>query len=171
MMGIGPLQTIVIVFNGRDLPEDVARELYVVRQADYIRLVDSVFIEKGTDGELEVFAVSDLNKAEARRFVAAILTREVNTEMKNNPPANAEVEVAGIPEEFFISIEEVETVLKQVPPGSSAMIALIEHRWAEQLQESIEASGGWLLAERFIPKSSIEHWGERLIEAISDVKS
>ena len=165
-MSIGPLQTIAFLFKDRDLPDEVARELFFLRQQGTIRVVDAVFIEKDVHEKLQIFAVSDLNQQEAKDFITAML--------KDNLPSSADVgkigieemDVIAIREKYFIPFEDVETVLGYVPPGSSAMIALVEHRWAERLQETIEQANGSMLAEKFIPNSSIEFWGTSLIESI-----
>jgi len=48
------------------------------------------------------------------------------------------------------SEEEVWYLADAIPPGSSAGIALLEHRWAIPLREAIERAGGEPLADAWV---------------------
>jgi Family of unknown function (DUF6325) len=66
----------------------------------------------------------------------------------------------------LLTKEDVETVADSVPEGSAAAVALIEHRWAVGLQESVEAAGGCLLATERIPKSVVDELNRELVVAV-----
>ena len=51
--------------------------------------------------------------------------------------------------------EDVWYVADAIPPGTSAGIALIEHRWAVPLREAIERAGGMPLADEWVHPSDL----------------
>lgn len=163
-MSIGPLQMIAISFDRREISEEIAKEINALRANGLIRLVDFVFVEKDSQGLLEAIAMTDLNREAIQRFVKLI------SGSPNNFSKNERLDIVESDLDIYISEKNIETISQGIPNGGSAIIALIEHRWAARLWRSIEASQGVVLAGEFIPKTAVHTWGARLVEAINDTQ-
>ena len=51
--------------------------------------------------------------------------------------------------------DEVWYVADAIPPGTSAAVAILEHRWAIPLRDAIEAAGGQALADAWLHPSDL----------------
>jgi len=161
-MSIGPLQMIAISFDRCEISEEIAKEINALRANGLIRLVDFVFVEKDSQGLLEAIAITDLNREAGQRFVNLI------SGSPNDFSENERFDAVENDLDIYISEKNIETISQGILNGGSAIIALIEHRWAARLWRSIEASEGIVLAGEFIPKTAVHTWGAGLVEAIND---
>ena len=64
-MAIGPVQLIVLGFSQPDFHGEIIAELERLREADMVRVIDSLVVYKDADGELEVEHLS--MRSEERR--------------------------------------------------------------------------------------------------------
>ncbi len=67
-MAIGPVQLIVLGFSHPDFHGEIINELERLRDNDMVRVIDSLVVYKGTDGELEVEHLSNLSESEAIEY-------------------------------------------------------------------------------------------------------
>jgi len=51
----------------------------------------------------------------------------------------------------LLTAEDVATLAMDIPAGTSAMMIMFEHRWAEHLKDAIKDAGGFLVARETIP--------------------
>ncbi len=65
-MTLGPVQLLIIGFDGTARHPEIAAELRRLREHETVRIVDIVVVWKGADGKLEVNRESDLSLEEAR---------------------------------------------------------------------------------------------------------
>jgi uncharacterized membrane protein len=150
-LNIGPVQMLVIGFENGKFEGKILEELKRLRENDIIRLVDLMFVTKSDDGDLVSVQASDLSHEEAVEFgalVGALIGFGYGDEESAERAA-----VAGAQEMedgHFFDEDEVWYVGDAIPPGSSAAIALLEHRWAIPLRDRILEAGGMLLADEWI---------------------
>ena len=147
----GPVQMLVLGFDGTEFDNSVAPELKRLKEAGTIRLLDVLFVRKPEGGEIEVVQKSDLNHDEAVDFGAmagALIGLGTGDEeqMLSSAVAGAEALEDG----HLFGDEEVWYVADAIPDGSSAVIALIEHVWAIPLRDKLVAAGGSVLADAWI---------------------
>src|SRR5262252_6614996 len=64
-MAIGPVQLLVLGFNQPDFHGEIIAELERLRASDTVRVIDSLAVYKGPDGDLEVEHLSNLTEQEA----------------------------------------------------------------------------------------------------------
>ena len=64
-MAIGPVQLLVLGFNHPDFHGEIIAELERLRASDTVRVIDSLAVYKGPDGDLEVEHLSNLTEQEA----------------------------------------------------------------------------------------------------------
>ena len=71
-MAIGPVQLLVVGFEGGDFEGEILAELDRLRENDIVRLIDLAFVRKDADGRVERVQRSDLSPEEAEQFGAIV---------------------------------------------------------------------------------------------------
>jgi uncharacterized membrane protein len=153
-MAIGPVQLIVLGFNHPDFHGEIIAELERLRKSDTIRVIDSLVVYKGADGDLEVEHLSNLTEQEAIEVgskIGALIG--LGIEGEEGAEAGAiegaeEVEAAGGVNIF--TEEEGWDVLEDIPNDSAAALVLIEHHWAVPLRDAVLRAGGFRISDGFI---------------------
>lgn len=132
-MTMGPLEYLVIEFEGNHFTGEILPELRALRDRGVMRVVDLVFIQKDMDGNLVAQELSDLSEEQAKPFgpIAGDMLR-------------------------LFSPEDVEEVAGEVPRNSSVAVALIEHTWATHLKETISRAQGRVLRDGLVPEADVE---------------
>lgn len=132
-MTMGPLEYMVIEFEGNHFTGEILPELQSLRDRGVMRIVDLVFIQKDMDGNLVAQELSDLSEEQAKPFgpIAGDMLR-------------------------LFSPEDVEEVAGELPRNSSAAIALIEHTWAVRLKETISRAQGRVLRDGLVSEADVE---------------
>ena len=131
-MEFGPVQMLVLGFEDGKFSGEILAELRRLREHDIVRLVDLLFVTRDENGEIEAIEHSDLAVDEAEAFGAlagALLGMgAVGDEGAEDGAAQgaAAVEERG----SVINPDNVWYLADAIPPGTSAGIALLEHRWA-----------------------------------------
>jgi uncharacterized membrane protein len=124
---IGPVEFMVIRFEGNKLSGKILPELQAVRSAKIVRLLDMVVVQKSESGDVAVAELSDLS----------------DTELEKLRP---EEESLG-----WFAQEDLNSVADQLPNNSTAALLLFEHTWAAKISEAVRLAGGEVLADERIP--------------------
>ena len=127
-MTLGPLEYIVIGFDGNKFDGSIAREVEKVVEKKIIRLVDVVFIGRDADGAATI----------------------VELDNKDDPRFASFAPILGDTMGLFTPEDLVE-IADSLPLNSSGLVMLFEHRWAEDLKDAIGAAGGFLVSRTVIP--------------------
>ena len=152
-MAIGPVQLIVLGFNHPNFHGEVIAELERLREADTVRVIDSIAVHKDADGNLEVEHLSNLTKEEAIEYgtkIGALIG--LGIEGEEGMEAGAEAGAAQAAEEGIHPWSGAEEwdVLEDIPNDSAAALILLEHHWAVPLRDAIARAGGFRLSDGFI---------------------
>ena len=114
-MTLGPLEYTVIGFRDNEhFTGAIADELQKVVHRGVIRIVDVVFVAKSEAGELAVIEADGLDQ---KAFAALKPALEDHMGL--------------------LTAEDVATLAELIEPGTSAMMIMFEHRWAEKLKDAI----------------------------------
>jgi uncharacterized membrane protein len=150
-MTLGPVQMLVVSFSENKFKGEILPELERLKEHDIIRLVDLLFVMKDDDGNLTVLQESDLSQDEAMEFgaVAGALIG-LGHGGEDEMSAGAALGAAALEDGHVFDDQEVWYVSDAIPNGSSAAIALIEHRWAIPLRDKILEAGGIAVADEWI---------------------
>ncbi len=147
----GPVQILVLGFEGTNFKGEILSELQRLKELDIIRLVDMVVVSKEADGEVvgvELSDLSDEQRAEFGAIAGALIGLGVEPDEEGvEAGALAGAEAA---EEGLLGDETMWSVADTIPPGTTAAVALIEHRWAIPLRDAIRRAGGVPLADSWI---------------------
>jgi hypothetical protein len=126
-MTLGPLEYLVVGFEGNRFTGQILAELRAAREKGIIRVVDLFVIKKDDQGNLTALELSDLSGEEA-------------TEL--GPLAG---DLMGL-----FAPEDIEQVAANLPNNSTAGLLLFEHTWAIGLKEAIKNAGGVAVAGGFV---------------------
>jgi Family of unknown function (DUF6325) len=131
-MTVGPLEYIVIGFEGNRFNGEIAKEIGEVVEKKIIRLVDVVFVTKDIDGEATIAELDNMDDPKFASFAPLIS------------------DLMGL-----LTPEDVAMIADGIPANTSALIMLFEHRWAEKIKDAIGAAGGFLVGRQTIAPEAL----------------
>ena len=137
---MGPVQMLVIGFEGAEFKGEIAAELERLREDDTIRVIDLLVVAKDADGEV---TVAEGGQSASGRLALRLLDAG-DADLSHLEQAGA---------------EELWEATEAIPPGSAAAIALIEHRWAIPLRDAIVNAGGTALADAWLAPEDVASIG------------
>jgi hypothetical protein len=143
-MTVGPLDLVVLGFEGNRFTGEISDELNRLVSAGTVRLVDLVFATKDGEGNLALVEVKDAKDDDLA------------------PYADFVDQLAGL-----LTIEDLEALGQDIPPNSSAAVLLFEHTWAIGLKEAITRAGGFVIATEHIAPETIDALNQELATASS----
>lgn len=149
-MTMGPVQLLVLGFQGGEFKGEILAELDRLRENDIVRLIDLVFVRKDADGKVEKVMRSDLSPEEAEEFGATVGALIGFGAAGEEGAELGAIEGAAALEDGHLFDDEVWYVEDAIPEGTAAAVALLEHRWALPLREGIRRAGGFHLADAWI---------------------
>ena len=148
-MECGPVQVLVVGFADERLAGDVLPELRLLRERDVIRLIGLHFMTKAEAGNLTRMELAALTPDESERLgalVRALIGHGMFGEEGISVGVGAGVggACAGADTTDPWAISDA------IPPGMSAAVILIEHRWAIPLRAAINSAGGFALEDTWV---------------------
>jgi uncharacterized membrane protein len=160
-MEFGPIQIMVVGFEDGEFSGEILAELRRLREHDIVRLVDLLFVAKDENGEIAAVEHSDLAPDEAEAFGAlAGALLGLGAAGDEGAVAGAVAGAEAVDERgSVIDPDDVWYLADEIPPGSSAGIALLEHRWAVPLRDAIERAGGHTVADAWVHPSDLVEIG------------
>jgi len=156
---IGPVQLLVVAFDSPDFKGEVLANLSSLREHDVVRVIDILLVQKDTEGEVSTRQITDLSDEEAKELGQVVSALVGLGEALGGDAEGAarmwsgdgDLEEAGFSEDDLID------VLAEIPNDSAVAIALLEHRWAIPLRESIIAAGGAPIIDTWVhPRDLVE---------------
>jgi len=139
---MGPLEYLVVGFEGNRFTGQILRELRAARDKGIIRVVDLLVLTKDASGNLAAMELSDLSGEEAEQL---------------GPIAGDLLQV--------FEPDDVEAAASNIPTNSSAGLLLFEHTWAVGLKEAIMNAGGIPLAGGLVAPVVVQLLEAELAEA------
>jgi hypothetical protein len=132
-MTIGPLELVVIGYEGETIPPEIGRELSAVEHRGSVRLVDLAFIEKAPAGDVRVRTPREVSGAMLAPF------------------ADGMGDLMGL-----LRADEIALAVEAIPAGETAIVALFEHTWATGLRDAIRRTGGQLLMKGLLAPERVD---------------
>jgi Family of unknown function (DUF6325) len=129
---LGPVDWIVVEFEGTRLNGDIAPILKDYVDRELIRVLDLLFIKKDEDGGFEAFEATDLEDSEIGEL------RAYETELA-----------------MLLSEQDVADLVETIEPGSSAAVLVWENLWAAPFGAAVRHAGGQLVASGRIPTQAV----------------
>jgi uncharacterized membrane protein len=168
MEEFGPVQILVVGFTETNFQGQVMDELKRLTDEGVVRLVDLAVVSKDADGEVQAVEVSGLSSDESQELGALVgamigLGMDGEEGMEAGAIAGAEASDDG-----FIGEEEVWSIADAIPEGTTAAVALIEHRWAIPLRDAIRSAGGFPLADSWIHPEDLVAFGAAIADGADE---
>lgn len=167
-MAIGPVQFVVIGLQNEKLKGDIARELYAASDKGVITILDALAIQKQQDGTLVSLGATDLTPDERVQYgsVVGALMGFGATGTGEGAQAGADLGAEAFAQQTFgLTDEEIRGLADDLPPGTTAVIVLFEHRWANKLKDALVRAGGVVLAQGMVQPETLMAFGEQLAAA------
>jgi hypothetical protein len=130
---LGPLEYIVIGFEGNRFDGSIAHEIGKVVDKKIIRLVDVVFVARDAEGNAAVLEIDNKDDPRFAPF-AALLGDSM----------------------ALFTPEDVVELAASLPPNTSGLAMLFEHHWAVDIKEAMAAAGGFLVSRTVVPPEVLE---------------
>ena len=149
---LGPVQLLIIAFDGTNFDGRILDELRRLREHDVVRLVDLLFVAKGEDDEVIELVIGDLSMEESAAYgdlVRALIGVGVDGEVSALEATKAAADAAS-QNGSRLGPQDAWFLADQIPVGTAAAVALIEHRWAVPLRDAIEAADGHDLVDTWV---------------------
>jgi hypothetical protein len=137
---MGPLEYVVIEFEGSHLTGEILPELHRLRDLGIVRVVDLLLLQKNAQGEVSARELSDLSEEEAKPF---------------GPIAGEVLDV--------LSEADIEAAAADLPVNDSGALVLLEHTWATRLQETIRNAQGRVISGGLLPQAEVERLAADLV--------
>jgi Family of unknown function (DUF6325) len=132
----GPVQVVVIGYAGGSFDGGVLDQIGRLCGGDAVRLLDLLFVARDRSGE-----VIEIQGAEGSAEMVAA----------RGDLVRALFGADGMPPEGSSSSgEDVWFLADEIPTGTAAAVAVLEHRWAAPLRDAIESAAGHDLVDRWI---------------------
>ena len=138
-MTLGPLEYLIVGFEGNRFTGQILSELRAAREKGIIRIVDLCVIKKDDQGNVTGLELSDLSGEEAAEL---------------GP-------LAGDALRLFAQ-EDIDQAAANIPNNSAAGLLLIEQTWAIGLRDAIKNAGGIPVAGGLVSPDVLRELEEEL---------
>lgn len=167
-MNIGPLQLVVVGFEGAVMESGVIDELFAASATDAIKLLDVLVIDKDENGRVWMSKISDLTLEEEIEYGTVIGGLiGLGAGGSEGLEGGAETGALALTQSVIgLTPGEVNDLVYDIPSGTSALVGLVEHSWAVQLQEARLEAGGVMLAQAMIDPQGLVLLGAELEAAV-----
>ncbi len=158
-MALGPVQLLVVGF-GEDAVFDgsVLDELDRLKEQDIVRLVDLLVITKDLDGNVANVEIADRPELAKYGAVAGALVG-LGAAGEEGALVGAEAGSHVADDGQMYDPEDVWVLAEQIPPGMTAAIGLLEHRWAIPLRDAIMKNNGVVLVDEWLHPEDLVRYG------------
>ena len=150
-MAIGPVQMLVLGFEDPKFNGAILKELARLKDADIVRVIDAAVVKKEEDGSVEILQTSDLSPDEKTEFGALVgALIGLGAAGEEGLEAGAVAGAVAMEDGRVFDEADVWYAADAIPAGTAAAIALLEHRWAIPLRNTIIEANGFVLADEWI---------------------
>jgi hypothetical protein len=132
-MSYGPVELVVLKFDGTDFKGEVLREIQKVVDAGTIVVIDILLAVRLGDDPVRVIEVQELEDPILQRWEPII------------------TDAGGL-----LTNDDAERLSADLEPDSAVALLMFEHRWVAPLADAIENAGGSVVLAERIPRSVID---------------
>ena len=132
-MSYGPIEFVVLRFDGTDFRGEVLREIQKVVDAGIIRLVDALLAVRLGDDPVRVLEVTEVENELLGRFEPMIR------------------DAGGL-----LTEDDARRLSADLGPDAAVALLVFEHTWVAPIADAIEAAGGRVVMTERIPRSVVQ---------------
>ncbi len=161
-MRFGPIQMLVVGFDGNLFRGEIQPELERLKREGVVRILDLMLVRKDPGGAVTHLVASDLNWEEASAFGEAMgALAGFAADGLAGVERGGLAGMAELMDGHLFDEEDAFRLEQMVPNGTTAAVALIEHLWAVEFFAAIaRANGLELLNEWVQPQRVMETGGK-----------
>jgi predicted double-glycine peptidase len=161
---LGSMNLLVAQFEGYLLPYPFISELRELWAGGIVQPDAYIFLRKDIDGKVAAIEGGNLEEAEDRPEVNAVLAAIAGLARGATEEAAAGAAAAArdAGADFGLSAEELHRIADKLPPGHSAVIVLVENLWERKFREAVAKHNGSLISQRWYGADNLARLGERL---------
>ncbi len=157
-MTLGPVQLLTVGFDEPNFHGAIMDELKRLREHDIVRLVDVLIVAKDDDGHITQVELSDKPELEKYGALAGALLG-LGAAGEEGALAGAEAGAEAMSGGQLYDPDEVWVLADEIPPGTTAAICMLEHRWAIPLRDAILDAGGTVLVDEWVHPEDLVRYG------------
>ena len=131
---LGPIEIVVIAFPGSHFKGEIIPVLADLVDTGTITIVDGLLAVKDADGSIDFVEIDELGGDPDAAALSAVLDRS----------------------EGLLSNEDIQELLIELEPGSSAAVLVFEHTWVKPFRDAIINADGVLLQRVQVPGVAVE---------------
>lgn len=131
----GPVELYALEFPDERIPDAVKAELLRLVESEQVRIIDLVVLRRPLDGSVEVIEIEQV--ADQLELVGL-----------------------GLAAPGLAGQEDIDEIAGNLPPGSSALVLVIENVWLRGIVGAIRDSDGLVLAAERIPAEVVNALAE-----------
>ncbi len=132
-MSYGPVELVVLKFDGTNFEGEVLREIQKVVDAGTIVVIDILLAVRIGDDPVRVIEVQELEDPVLQRWEPIITD-------------------AG----SLLTADDAERLSADLEPDSAVALLMFEHRWVAPVADAIERAGGRVVLTERIPRAVID---------------
>lgn len=146
-----PVQLIVAAFNDEKAADQALKELKAAKKERLIGIQNAAVLRKDEKGKLHIKETADMGGGKGAAFggvVGAAIGLVAGPLLV--VPAAVGALVGGLAAKLIdsgFSDERLKSIGEGLKPGSSAIIAVVEHKWVAQVEEAMAEAGADLFTE------------------------
>jgi uncharacterized membrane protein len=162
------VQFVVIGLQNEQMKGQVARELHRASEKGDIRVLDALAIQKTKDGAIRTLAASDLTPSQRRDYGSLIgaLMGYGATGTGEGAQVGAMLGAETFADQTFgLTAHDIQAIAQGIPPGTTGLLVLFEHRWALRLKEALVSAGGVVVAQGMVQPEALIEFGAALAAA------
>jgi hypothetical protein len=133
MVSLGPIEFLALKFPGNEFRGEILPALTELIEADTIRIVDLLFVQKATDGAVRVIEVADLGQDDYAAFDQVVSN------------------VSGL-----LGNDDALMIANALEPNSSAALMLFENVWATRFVDAVANANGEVILSERIPRAMLD---------------
>lgn len=135
MTSFGPADLYVVAFPEDHIPAAVRESLLATIASGAITLLDLTVVRRHEDGSLDILEVD-------------VLGDEIDL---------TEIDLSG---SGLLGEEDLDELTRELPPGSSALVVLLENTWARSIAGAVRDAGATVLAVDRFPADVVNEVAE-----------
>ena len=132
-MSYGPVELVVLKFDGTNFEGEVLREIQKVVDNGTIAVIDILLAVRLGDDPVRVLEVQELEDPILQRWEPII------TDAGN-----------------LLTADDAERLSADLAPDSAVALLMFEHRWVAPIADAIERAGGSVVLTERIPRTVVE---------------
>ncbi|MGF1506878.1 MAG: DUF1269 domain-containing protein [Anaerolineae bacterium] len=152
---IGPVQVVAVQFEQEDTAKHILKELRALKREGMIRLIDVAVLEKDEDGNVSLKETADPDARQGALFGAVVggLVGLIGGPVGGAAGAALGAATGGVTAariDSGLNDEDLKALMDDVPPGSSAVVAIYEHIWMIKLARTMAAFDAEVLRQGLV---------------------